>query len=103
MPGTVDTSPPTGTVTTTTRSGASVNVSGSATDNFAVRAVRWRTPSGATGAAQMNWTVLGGNYATSYQWRMDWSASVPAAPGTQITFTFEDTKGLISTKVVTAP
>ncbi len=48
-PGTVDTHPPTGTVTHTTRSGAIVNVSGSATDNFAVRDVRWSTPTGATG------------------------------------------------------
>jgi hypothetical protein len=102
VPGTVDTTPPTGTVASTTRSASSVNVSGSATDDLAVRAVRW-SAAGASGAATMNWTVLNGTYATGYQWRMDWSASIPAAPGTQITLTFEDVKGLTSTKVVTAP
>ena len=75
-PGTVDTQPPSATVATQP-SGASVVFSGSATDNFAVRAVRWRTTSGASGAATMTWTVISGTYWTGYQWRMDWSAGVP--------------------------
>ena len=102
-PGTVDTQPPSATLGIPARTGASVVFSGSATDNFAVRDVRWRTPSGASGAATMTWTVISGTYSTGYQWRMDWSAAVPASPGTQVTLTFEDVKGLQSTKVVTAP
>ncbi len=39
---------PSATVGSVTRSGATVAISGSATDNFAVRAVRWRTASGAS-------------------------------------------------------
>ena len=38
-------------------------VSGSATDNMGIRAVRWTTPSGRSGAAKMTWTVTGGDYA----------------------------------------
>ena len=102
-PGTVDTQPPSGTVAGATRSGATVAISGSATDNFAVRDVRWRTASGASGAATMNWTVISGTYSTGYQWRMDWSTSVPVAAGQPVTLTFEDVKGLQSTKVVVAP
>jgi hypothetical protein len=34
---------------------------------------------------------------------MDWSASVPVASGQPVTLTFEDVKGLQSTKVVIAP
>jgi hypothetical protein len=102
-PGTVDAQPPVGTIGARTRSGSNVVISGSATDNFAVRAVRWRTASGATGAATMNWNVLSGTYGTGYQWRMDWSATVPVAPGQSVTLTFEDTKGLQATAVVTAP
>ncbi len=102
-PGIVDTQPPSATVGTSARTGASVVFSGSATDNFAVRDVRWRTPSGASGAATMTWTVISGTYSTGYQWRMDWSAAVPASPGTQVTLTFEDVKGVQNTKVVTAP
>jgi hypothetical protein len=101
-PGTVDTQPPTGSVGSSTRNGTSVVFSGSATDNFAVRAVRWRSSTGTAGAATMNWTVISGTYATGYQWRMDWTATVPVATGTSVTFTFEDVKGLQSTKVVTA-
>jgi hypothetical protein len=102
-PGTVDTQPPVGTVGGAVRSGANVTLSGSATDNFGVRAVRWRTTAGASGAATMTWIVLSGTYGTGYQWRMDWSASVPVASGQPITLTFEDVKGLQSTKVVVAP
>jgi hypothetical protein len=102
VPGTVDGEAPRGTAGAPVRTGGQVTVSGSATDNFAVRDVRWSTPAGATGSATMNWTVLAGTYGTGYQWRMDWSASVPAAPGTPITLTFEDVKGLASTLTVTA-
>ncbi len=52
-PGIVDTQPPAATVGVVSRSGATVTLSGSATDNFAVRAVRWRTATGASGAATM--------------------------------------------------
>jgi hypothetical protein len=102
-PGIVDTQPPVGSVSGKTRSGANANFSGTATDDFAIRAVRWRTAAGASGAATMTWTVVSGSYSTGYQWRMDWSAAVPVASGQAVTFTFEDTHGLQSTKVSVAP
>jgi hypothetical protein len=102
-PGIVDTQPPAATVGVVSRNGATVTLSGSATDNFALRAVRWRTATGASGAATMTWTVLSGTYGTGYQWRMDWSASVPVASGQPVTLTFEDVKDLQSTKIVIAP
>ena len=102
-PGTVDSQPPVGTVGGLSRSGGLVTITGSATDNFGVRAVRWRTESGTSGAAAMTWTVVAGSYSTGYQWRMDWSASIPAASGQSVTLTFEDVKGLQTTKVVSAP
>lgn len=103
VPGIVDTQPPVGSVGSTTRSGATVTITGSATDNFAVRDVRWRTESGAAGVAKMTWTVLSGTYSTDYQWRMDWTATVPVSSGQSVTLVFDDIKHLQSTKVVVAP
>ena len=102
-PGVVDTQPPSLTIGGATRSGASVTWSGSASDNLAIRAVRWTTASGTSGAAQMNWTVTGGSYQTSYQWRMDWNASVPVTSGEAVTLTVEDSKGLLTSRTVVAP
>lgn len=102
-PGTVDTQAPSATADPPARSGTNVTISGTATDNFAVRDVRWSTPGGASGAATMTWRILSGTYGTGYKWRMDWSATVPSAAGTPITFTIDDVKRLASTLTVTAP
>ena len=51
----------------------------------------------------MNWTVLAGSYQTSYQWQMDWNASIPAASGETVKITVEDSKGLLTSRTVVAP
>jgi hypothetical protein len=102
-PGVVDTQAPGLTIGAALRSGASVTWVGSASDDMAIRAVRWTTASGKSGAAPMNWVVVAGGYASSYQWRMDWVASVPASSGEEVSITVEDAKGLLSSRTVVAP
>jgi hypothetical protein len=102
-PGIVDSQPPGLALNGPSRSGNSVSLSGSATDNRAIRSVVWQTASGKLGTATMNWTVTSGNWAVGYQWRMDWNASIPAAPGEAITVTAFDTNGLPTTRTVAAP
>ncbi|MDQ3622013.1 MAG: fibronectin type III domain-containing protein, partial [Verrucomicrobiota bacterium] len=73
-----------------------VDLAGIATDNLAIRAVRWSNDRGGSGVAQMDWQVLSGNYTVGYNWQMNWSVSgVPLEPGAnQITVVVEDIKGL---------
>ena len=102
-PGIVDTQPPAFVVWGASRNGGFVTVPGSAMDNMGVRAVRWTTASGRSGAATMDWKVTGGDYSHGYQWRMDWTARVVAAPGERITIAVEDVKGLVTTAKYVAP
>jgi hypothetical protein len=102
-PGLVDPQPPSLSVASATRAGSVVSLAGSATDNMGVRAVRWQTAEGGSGAAPMTWVVTGGDYTTAYQWHMDWTASVPVASGQPITITVEDIKGNQTSLVITAP
>ena len=102
-PGTVDTQAPSIDVTTSTRSGSDVLLSGSAHDDMAIRSVQWQTTTGKSGAAPMTWTVTGGDYQVGYQWRMDWSLRIPAASGERITLTVWDSKGLPTSSTVVAP
>ena len=102
-PGVVDTQPPAITVGAKARVVADTAlVSGSATDNMGIRAVRWTTASGRSGAAKMTWTVTGGDYAVGYQWRMDWLVEAGALPGEPITITTEDVRGLTTSTSVVA-
>ncbi len=103
-PGVVDTQPPAITVGANGRLAADAAlVSGSATDNMGIRAVRWTTPSGRSGAAKMTWTVTGGDYAVGYQWRMDWLVvATGALPGETITITTEDVRGLTTSTTAVA-
>jgi hypothetical protein len=101
-PGVVDTQAPTVTVTSVGRIPGGASLSGAAGDNMAIRAVRWTTASGASGAAPMVWTVTSGSYSTGYGWRMDWNATIPASPGERVTITVEDIKGLTTATTVTA-
>jgi len=95
VPGAVDTQPPTIDVAgARPRNGATVTLTGAAGDDMGVRAVRWRTATGRTGAATMNWVVTSGDWAAGYEWRTDWSADVPALPGEAVTLTVEDIKGI---------
>ena len=81
-----------------------VRVDGTAADNFAVRAVRWRTSSGMTGTAAMSWVQTGGGDSEGYDWRIDWNAVIPAGQrGQPIVFTAEDSNGLTRTLSARVP
>jgi hypothetical protein len=79
-----------------------VKLSGSATDNLAVRVVRWRTDEGKAGTARMTWTVSAGDPQVGWSWRIDWVADrVPVHLGTTtITMEAEDIKGLTTRRTV---
>jgi hypothetical protein len=102
-PAVVDAAPPGLAVNAPRPSSGRVALDGTATDNLAVRSVRWQNDRGASGVAQLTWEVLSGNYNSSYRWRTRWSApSIPVAPGqNRITVTVEDIKGLTTSQVVT--
>jgi hypothetical protein len=101
-PGVVDDEPPVLTAEASARSGPSVDLSGTATDNMAVRVVRWRTASGATGAAALRWVSEGGP-TSGARWHTEWKATeVPLPDGARsVTVTVEDVKGLTTSRVVT--
>jgi hypothetical protein len=82
---------------------ASLSLDGTATDNLAIRFVRWRNHRGGSGTAQHYWDILSGDYRSSYNWRTRWSApTIPLAPGkNQITITVEDIKGLTTSQAFT--
>jgi hypothetical protein len=101
-PGPTDNQPPAVTVDTVSRVGGDVVISGAATDNMAISSVAWNSGP-ASGAAPMTWLVTGGDRSTGYQWRMDWTASIPAAPGDVITLTAQDCTGLTTPVTLTAP
>jgi hypothetical protein len=101
-PGIVDAQPPALTVGATGRIGDIELVSGSATDNMGIHAVRWTTDAGRSGAARMTWTVTSGDYAVGYQWRMDWLLGAVAAPGERVTITTEDVRGSTTTTTLVA-
>jgi hypothetical protein len=79
--GVVDREPPTLTLTRRGRT-----ISGSVADNMAVRSVRWRSASGATGIARLTW---------SQQHGTTWTARVPRG---RVTVIAEDIKGLRKTR-----
>jgi hypothetical protein len=102
VPGTVDDTPPGITITATRRTGSTIIMTGTATDNMAIRDVRWQTPT-TNGAAPMTWTVTNGSWRTGYQWHMDWTATIPAPTGTTITITAQDTSDNTAALTRTAP
>ena len=93
------TRPPKIVVESRSRTSAGVLISGTATDDTAIRAVSWRAGT-ASGAARMTWTVIAGDWTTAYQWHMDWTATVPAPPGQSITFTVRNFAGAVATVTV---
>jgi hypothetical protein len=102
QPGDADVETPKLTLSATSSSPDALSLTGTATDNLAVRAVRWRTDQGHSGAAQMRWKVRSGDHRYGYDWHMEWSA--PAIPLNlqthSVTVTVEDIKGLKSTRTV---
>jgi hypothetical protein len=104
-PGVVDSDAPTITVerpsATVTR--ATVPITGTAHDDYALRLVRWKTDAGARGMAEMTWNPGSGDPSLGWKdWTMDWAAKdIPLRPGTnRITFTAVDTKGLQTVKTI---
>jgi hypothetical protein len=81
---------------------ASLALDGTATDDLAIRFVRWQNDRGGSGTAQLTWDVLSGDYRSGYKWRMRWRApAIPLRPGlNQITVTAEDIKGLANAQVI---
>ena len=104
-PAVVDTEPPVVTVTSATRSGPSVAVTGFATDNLGIREVRWAAADDLGGTVPMTWTMLSGDPASGWAWQMDWTlqgVELPDSAG-EITITVTDIKGLTTTTVVAVP
>jgi hypothetical protein len=96
-PGVVDSSAPHVAVTSrdtrTVGATQTIELSGTADDDFAIRAIRWRTDDGRSGAAKMRWVTDNPFGGTG---QMSWSATgIPAHVGPNvIRITAEDTKGL---------
>lgn len=100
--GVVDAEPPRLTIGANTRNGTSLALSGTADDQLAVRAVRWTSDRGGSGAATTSWRVTSGSYMTSWVAETDWGIpSIPLRAGNnRITVTVEDIKGLTTTSTV---
>jgi hypothetical protein len=91
----VDDEPPELAVTETPGGSSSSEIAGTARDNLAIKAVRWRDDGGGSGVAELTWKVLSGNYNSGYDWKMRWS--LPAGDLTsganRVTIVAEDIKG----------
>jgi hypothetical protein len=84
--------------------GDTATISGTATDAYAVRVVRWTMTSGATGTAQVTWNITSGSYESGYVSQSDWTAEVPLAPGSsQATLSAENIHGVTATTAVALP
>jgi hypothetical protein len=90
-PGTVDGVAPTLELTET----AGPTIEGTARDNLAIRAVRWKDDRGRSGVAEMSWEVLDGDYDSGYEWQTRWSfAAADLSPAaTRVEVIAEDIKG----------
>lgn len=101
-PGTVDSTPPEVEIVNTTQNGMTAMLTGTATDNLAIRSVRATNDRGGTATATMKWTIKSGDYRSGYNAETDWSiVSLPLEDGTNvITITAEDIKGLKTTTSV---
>jgi hypothetical protein len=97
-PAKVDGEDPTLELTRVSRQGRSASIVGTAHDNLAIRAVRWQDNRGGSGAADLRWEVLSGDYDSGYQWRTRWSIPAGAlTPGaTRVTIRAVDIKGQAS-------
>ncbi len=105
-PAVVDAEAPGVVVETVSRDGSKVEISGLATDNLGIRAVRWsKVGEAGDEAAAMTWTVLSGSYKSGWEWQMDWSFDQIDVPSgvTEIAVTVEDIKGLTTTVTVALP
>jgi hypothetical protein len=102
--GIVDNQPPDIMVAPTRRSGSGstsvIQLSGTATDNFAIRAVSWHT-SASSGSAELTFASKSESSATDATSRMTWTADVPLDGGVKsIEIEAEDIKGLTTRTTV---
>jgi hypothetical protein len=104
-PGVVDTKAPELKVESQRATDGKLSISGTTTDNLAIRAVRWQVVDGPSGAARMTWKVKGGSYTTGYDWEMTWTAEgIPLQRGrNEVLVTSEDIKGLATTTTLSVP
>jgi len=103
-PGQVDSIPPGLSVTGRSIDGARNRLSlrGFATDNLAIRAVRWSDGARRSGVARLRWIVESGDPRSGWDWRMDWTVrDIPLSRrSTAIRVTVEDIKGLTTVRTV---
>jgi hypothetical protein len=91
-PAVVDSEAPTLKVTGITAASGAPAIEGTAHDNFAIRAVRWKDDRGGSGVASLEWQVLSGNYSSGYVWQTRWSIPVSSLTraATKVTVVAED-------------
>jgi hypothetical protein len=103
-PGQVDAIPPGLSVTGRSIDAARNRLSlrGFATDNLAIRAVRWSDGARRNGVARLRWIVESGDPRSGWDWRMRWTAGdIPlSGRSTMIRITVEDIKGLTTIRTV---
>jgi hypothetical protein len=104
VPGQVDSIPPGLSVTGRSIDAGRNRVSlrGFATDNLAIRAVRWSDGARRSGVARLRWIVESGDPRSGWDWRMRWTAGdIPlSGRSTMIRITVEDIKGLTTIRTV---
>jgi hypothetical protein len=79
-----------------------LSLRGFATDNLAIRAVRWSDGARRSGVARLRWIVESGDPRSGWNWRMRWTArDIPlSGRSTKIRITVEDIKGLTTVRSV---
>jgi len=100
----VDSEPPVLSVAPMTANGSTTDLTGTATDNFGIRAVRWASQDMTRqGVAQMEWKIDSGDPRDGFTSHMDWTIhDLPVTEG-EISITAEDVKGLVTTVVLPLP
>ncbi len=104
-PAVVDSAQPDLSITTAVENGGELTLEGTARDNLAIRAVRWRSDRGGSGTATMRWRVDSGDEYSGYSWHTRWSVgAIPLQPGdNRVTVVAEDIKGLTRTVSIAVP
>ena len=95
-PGTVDSTPPMLAILNEQTTGNVVSLSGTASDDYAIRDVSFTSTSGVSGAASTSWQIDSGSYSNGYVSHTNWNIpNIRLLPGdNRITITAEDIHGL---------
>jgi hypothetical protein len=102
-PAKLDSRPPKlfGTKASDAASEGRIDLRGFATDNFAVRVVRWRDDRGRSGTAKMKWTVGAGSFRSGIGRTEWWIPGLPVRRGgIRIHLRVEDIKGLATERSI---